>query len=169
MIGKELLGANMPLFQMRIFDSIETVGTTRYIQTYYAKYILDNEQIPGDYTQRRIYLKSNPGEYKLYPLSKICNSVQEMLNSTQTHFIDNNGKVLHWKKTVFYDVLSLPVMKSTVLGSKVELFYKLPEGGLERAVTKSAYKFVYAVKLGQMNYLPIDFGDEFRPPCKKKL
>ena len=73
---------------------------------------------------------------KLYPLHKICNTLAELLNSGVTKFINLEGKILHWKKDQYFDIYSLAVVHSKVLeNNKVELFYKLPEGGLERVVT----------------------------------
>lgn len=170
-MSTNFIGANLPLFPMRQYDNIEQIGTKRFIYTYYTKYILDDYQLEGDYVERRLQLQvSQPKDCKLYPLHKICNTMQELLNSKATIFINTEGKILRWKKQNYYEIRSLKVIHQNVLDSnKVELFYKLPEGGIERTVTSKQYKFVYAIKFNAMCYMPIDFGDTYTDLCRKKL
>ena len=170
-MSKQFIGANLPLFPLRQYDSIEEVGSKKYIYTYYSKYILDDTQLPGDYLERRLHLSVNPPkDCKLYPLHKICNTLAQLLNSGVTKFINLEGKILHWKKDQYFDIHSLAVVHSKVLeNNKVELFYKLPEGGLERVVTSKQYAYVYAIKFNAMCYMPMDFGDTFTNLCRKKL
>lgn len=75
-----------------------------------------------------------------------------------------------WVKSTYYDVVPAKIIKANQLeDSKVEMWYKLPEGGLERVVASRGYLYVYLVKLGAMCYMPIDFKDRLDKPTRKKL
>lgn len=166
---KEFIGGLLPLFPMRKYDHIEVIGTKKYIYTHFDKYILDDTSLSGNYVERRLQLQFST-DPKLYPIKKICNTLQELVNSGCKTFIDSEGRMIHWNKQKLYPVYSLGVLKSNIISkTSVEMFFKIPEGGLQRVVASRYYKYVKAVKLGPMCYMALDFGDEYEKPCKKKL
>lgn len=169
---KNFIGSNLPLFPLRQYVSIEKDGPKTYITSAMEKYLLDDQNAPGQtYTERRLWLQvNNKTSYRLYPLHKICNTLQELANSGTLNFINNQGRVFKWVKSTYYDVVPAKIIKANQLeDSKVEMWYKLPEGGLERVVASRGYLYVYLVKLGAMCYMPLDFGDTQNCSRRKKL
>lgn len=171
MSTKNFIGGSLPLFPIRKYNSIEREGTKTFIISAFEKYILDDTSLPGDYTERRLYLSVfNTSEYRLYPLHKICNTLQELSNSGTLDFINNEGKLLRWNKNTFFPVVSSKVIKSYQLeDGKVEIWYKLPEGGIEKTVASKGYNYVHLIKLGVFCYMPFDFGDTQTCLQRKKL
>lgn len=166
---QEFIGGLLPLFPMRKYENLEREGTKVYIYTHFDKYILDDTSLSGNYIERRLSLQFSK-DPKLYPIKKICNTLQELVNSGSKVFIDTEGRLVRWSKQKYYTVYSQEVLKANMIAkTSVEMFFKIPEGGLQRVVASKYYKYVRVVKLGPMCYMPLDFGDDYESPCKKKL
>lgn len=166
----KLQGDSFPFFPIREYEALEHVGPITYIQTYYSRYILDNKSLSGDYVERRLKISAQGADEKLYPIKYICNTLPEVYNSGAKLFIDSTGKIIKWVKTAFHYVHCLTVLQVVELNTgKFELWYRLPDGGIEKINTRDIYKYIYAIRLGPMCYMPIDFGNTLEPICRRKL
>ena len=100
----------------------EEEGIT-YIDTDYGQSILDNKNITGNSLGiRRLKLS----EYKLYRLKVVVHTLSELVSIRSTHpvFIDSNGMLFHYSKSVRRSLIYKKVEHITVQDSKLLCYCK---------------------------------------------
>lgn len=105
---------DFPLYAIRNYVSLHKEGFYLVIQGYKNRYVLDDlslvERFPL-YEDRRLELL-RPGNfkpYKLYPLTQRIESLDALIKSGKTTFIDRLGKIVRWSKKTFTKVLTVKV------------------------------------------------------------
>lgn len=101
-----------PLYTIRGYSSLGMEGKYLVIQGHKTKYILDEpglqEQHPL-YEDRRVVLLSRAAPYRLYPLTKRIESIEALIKSGDTLFIDKYGKLVRWSKKAFTKVITCKI------------------------------------------------------------
>lgn len=140
-----LLNFQLPVYEVRAFLSIEKENGKTFIQTIYKKYILDDRNYPGDYGDRRIQLfmdKDKP--LPLYPLRKRISTIPQLLNSKATHFITEQGELVTYKKSRYYNIVCKRVMSCTrIYNGKYHCYVA---GVAHPFITSQPYEFLSLIE-----------------------
>lgn len=102
-----------PLYAVRGYTSLGMEGKFLVIQGHKTKYILDEpgmqEQYPL-YEDRRMLLLKRAAPYRLYPLTQRIESLEALIDSGKTMFIDRYGKLVKWSKKSFSKVITCKIV-----------------------------------------------------------
>jgi hypothetical protein len=110
---------NFPLYVIRQYDIIVTIGEYKLIQTYKNRYVLDYAEVPKgtSYLERRIMLMRAELPYMLYPVNKKLTSLTDIFNSKYRKFIDATGKLVTYTPSKFHRLECKPIVSRTLLKS----------------------------------------------------
>ena len=122
-----MLNFSLPVYALRAYDVLFQEGEYIVIQTRFTRYVLDNPSLPGTFSQRRFFLYGERENlpYKLYPLKKQFKYLSQIINSGLKHFIDSTGKIVTWKPTTYYNIITERVRGSTrIFNGKYQCYVK---------------------------------------------
>ena len=91
----------LPLWAMRDYERIWEEGSFKIIQTHKTRYTLDILNLSGNYYERRLKSLDMILPYKLYPIRKRFEYIDQVLTHRNRQFIDIDGNVLLYKPTRF--------------------------------------------------------------------
>ena len=91
----------LPLWAMRDYHDIWVEGNFKIIQTHSTRYVLDILNLEGNYWTRRLKSLDMILPYKLYPLKKRFEFVDQIVTHKNRKFIDENCTVIIYKPTRF--------------------------------------------------------------------
>lgn len=94
-----------PIYALRAYISADWEGEYRIIHTHRNKYVIDLTSDDTEYSARRLELYRRTLPYSIYPMNRRINTLQEVVASKATKFIDAAGELVTWKPTKFYKVI----------------------------------------------------------------
>ena len=151
---------------MRAHDGISTEGDFTVITTRFNRYVLDNSSLPGDYARRRLTLFGMRDKlpYKLYPLKKRVEFLSQLVGSGKKEFIDADGRIVKWKPSTMYKIITARVMACT----------RIFNGKYQCYVQKVPYPFLLPKPANFISYMlvngvPVIFGAYEEEPSPPRL
>lgn len=169
-----ILANSLPMYQLRLCDNIEKIGTQTIITTFWDKYIIDDTSINGDFNDRRAYMALHKDElpYSLYPLSVKCNTLAGVIKKLPKgkHFVDNSGRVVKYIPRKFYNIVTYKVEQAHIVGH-CEFLLTIKTNTFEHIniLSHSVGDYVQLVRIGNSGYILYDVVSEFQEPIRRKL
>lgn len=99
-----MLNFALPVYAVRAYEDLFEEGDFLIMQTHMTRWVLDCPSLGGTYYQRRTKMLGMDLPYKLYPLNKRITTLSQLIHSKAKLLIDENGKLLKWKKERMYKV-----------------------------------------------------------------
>lgn len=87
----------LPVWAIRPYTRIWVEGDYKIIQTHKTRYVLDVPSLEGNYWERRLKALDLDLPYKLYPIKKRFEFVEQLLYHSNKMFIDSEGKLITYK------------------------------------------------------------------------
>lgn len=122
-----------PIYPLRQYDSIERTQGRVFIHTYYSTYIIDDTNIEGSFSLRRLLLsakiskrKANSYEYTpIYKLKLMINDEPQLFANMSKYksYIDSTGKIFNLAPTTFYKVTYHKVLRVAIVEGKHALVF----------------------------------------------
>lgn len=91
----------LPLWAIRSYENIWEDEQFKYIQTHKSRYVLDILNITGNYWDRRLKSLDLILPYKLYPINKRFEFLDQVVSHKNRWFIDDSGTLINYKPTRF--------------------------------------------------------------------
>ena len=114
-----------PLYKLRSHLNIEKnpLGLVK-ITTIKGTYILDDQSIEGDFHTRRLKMRSEYTEEKIYKLKEKVVYLRHLVKyKSGTSFIDSTGKIIKYKKsTRLYPVRSKKIDRKIIKGNWTNIY-----------------------------------------------
>lgn len=162
---------NFPYYSLRQYDRIYVEGPYKIISTYYNNYVLDEANpAPGStLAERRLQLLTSADlHYKIYPFSKRCTNIAQMLVDPNRVFIDAYGNIKKIKKLKRYRLTCCKVLNIVELGFKKYGISFMLEGVVEYFVHSEPSNFIQVLIL-KTGWLYFDSLAEHKPDSSRGL
>lgn len=105
-----MLASKLPLWAIRDYESIFEESGFKIIQTHKTRYVLDIPYLEGNYWDRRLKSLDMLLPYKLYPLKKRFEFIEQIITHKNRKFIDSEGNLLIYKPTRFIELKTDPII-----------------------------------------------------------
>lgn len=169
-----ILATRLPLYQMRGFDGIIKEDNLILIDTYWDRYILDDKSLQGNLYDRRTHITLNKDDYsyKLYPLTKRCSTIGQVLHALPKgkHFLDEEGTLFKYVPEEMYTIASYEVKNAVLkhhnlylLTIKVDTFTHI------NMLAPFVGNFVQLIDFKHRGFVLYDVVNEEVPSFKRKL
>jgi len=161
-----LSNVKFPVFVLREFDELKEVDGVITITSYTGEYIVDNKNLEGDTLgKRRLRITG-----RLYPLSKVAFTFKQLLKYSKKYkyFIDTNGKVFKYTKSVWTQLEYLPICgyRVTEKGYYIKPCNHVTEYLVEAL---NGMSYIGLLKLPRGGYIPYDLSDSYKKPSRRKI
>lgn len=101
----------LPVWAIRDYDRLwEDEQGFKILQTHRTRYTLDCVHVEGNYWDRRLRMLDMALPYKLYPIKKRFEYVDQLLTHKNRKFIDSEGKIIIYKPTRFVELKTDPII-----------------------------------------------------------
>ena len=162
---------NFPYYSLRQYDRIWDEGPYKLISTYYSTYVLDYaDKTRGEtLAERRLQLLTSADlHYKVYPFSKRCVNIAQMLTASNNVFIDCYGNIKKIKKPKRYRLTCCPVLSIVEIGYRRYGISFLLDGVVEYFVHHEPSNYIQVLVL-KTGWLYFDSLAEHKPDSSRGL
>ncbi len=158
----------LPLWAMRDFDTIFMEGEFKVIQTHKTRYVLDIPHLEGSYWDRRLKSLDMILPYKLYPLKKRFEYIDQVLQHKCRKFIDKEGTPLIYKPTRFIELKTDRILAGWQARNGDTMFKVHNCPRTFRASSIEGYQYLTYAKDGNKFYM-YKLGNDRLAETRKKI
>ena len=161
---------NFPYYELRKYDRIFNEGPYKIISTYWDNYVLDvaDPIVGSTLAERRLSLVGGNPPIKIYPFSKRCTNVAQMLTASNNVFIDCYGNIKKIKKLKRYRLTCCKVLNIIECGYKKFGISFLLDGVVEFFVHNTPSNYIQVLVL-DTGWLYFDSLAEHKPDSSRGL
>lgn len=171
-----ILATKLPLYQMRQYDQIIREGNLVLIDTYWDRYVIDDKSLSfKSLTDRRLFITLNPERYKpykLYPLSKRCSTIGQILHVLPKGkiFMDEECNLLKYVPENFYNINTYEVKNAILKGhNKYLLTVKVDTFTHINIISPVVGDYVQLIDFKHKGFVLYDVTNDNLPSFRRKL
>lgn len=163
----------LPLYPIRVYETIFEEGKYKIIQTPRNRYVLDYiDRSEPDYLERRFALSKEYLPYRLYPLYHGYDTVKSLINNRKKHktYIDRKGNILKWEPKTYHKVTSYKIDHKWIPNTIPRLCFCIP-GSCEVfdiAAPNFVVNYARIIEVGNRRIL-YDVSEEEHPDTRVRL
>lgn len=167
-----LTDIKFPIFPIREYKKLYEESNMIKIDTYVKSWVLDNRNLSGTFTERRLHMDTKTR----YPLTLSIFNISQLIkyNSKTRKYIDWQGNLINYKKTKVVKLKYFPIYKIKKGNSSIALFTK--EIPFPIYITRRQWEELYKLDkiwLGLLDYnggkLFYDFSYEDKGSTWRKI